>query len=308
MNSKYARIVLAVSGLNEISSAFHHFPECPVGIIEITHRTRTKNKKRGSDCARYCAKQGFQYATVSRNNIHTVAEYLVQWRAELLITHSVPILPMRMIQGLKYGGVNLHHSLLPAYRGGNPLLWQVLHGEPDIGVSLHVLSEQVDAGDVLGQRSFKRPSAISKSALAVKANTEYGLKLLFDLIPAWVNGDMVAEPQRAEITHATANHFPLENLLPILAEHEASLQTLWDVANFIGYWPSQGLSSFFWQRWFRWVPESIQTCKATGCDADVLRPYQLKAAGIKLHLHHHTGYVVFRPQVHVQTVLAKLLL
>jgi methionyl-tRNA formyltransferase len=50
------------------------------------------------------------------------------------------------------GIINLHGSLLPAYRGAAPVQWAVLRGEAETGVTVFRLVEQMDAGPILAQR------------------------------------------------------------------------------------------------------------------------------------------------------------
>jgi UDP-4-amino-4-deoxy-L-arabinose formyltransferase/UDP-glucuronic acid dehydrogenase (UDP-4-keto-hexauronic acid decarboxylating) len=52
------------------------------------------------------------------------------------------------------GGVNLHGSLLPRYRGRAPVNWQILHGEREGGVTLHYMVKRADAGDIVDQEAF----------------------------------------------------------------------------------------------------------------------------------------------------------
>ena len=52
------------------------------------------------------------------------------------------------------GGVNLHGSLLPRYRGRAPVNWMILHGEREGGVTLHYMVKRADAGDIVDQEAF----------------------------------------------------------------------------------------------------------------------------------------------------------
>ena len=49
------------------------------------------------------------------------------------------------------GAFNMHGSLLPKYRGRAPINWAVLHGEPRIGMTLHRMVREPDAGAVVDQ-------------------------------------------------------------------------------------------------------------------------------------------------------------
>jgi methionyl-tRNA formyltransferase len=50
------------------------------------------------------------------------------------------------------GGINVHRSLLPRYGGLAPLNWAIARGERETGVTIHVLAEHYDLGDILGYR------------------------------------------------------------------------------------------------------------------------------------------------------------
>jgi methionyl-tRNA formyltransferase len=46
---------------------------------------------------------------------------------------------------------NFHASLLPAYRGKHPVFWALRHGERFVGMTVHVMDEGLDTGDILYQ-------------------------------------------------------------------------------------------------------------------------------------------------------------
>ncbi|WP_445278044.1 methionyl-tRNA formyltransferase, partial [Streptomyces sp. DSM 41033] len=52
-----------------------------------------------------------------------------------------------------HGTLNIHDSLLPAYAGFSPLIWALINGEPEVGVTAHLMDEVLDAGDIVIQRS-----------------------------------------------------------------------------------------------------------------------------------------------------------
>lgn len=53
------------------------------------------------------------------------------------------------------GTINVHPSLLPKYRGPNPYLQTILHGESYSGVTFHLMNEEFDAGAILAQEKIK---------------------------------------------------------------------------------------------------------------------------------------------------------
>ncbi len=54
----------------------------------------------------------------------------------------------------KHGAWGIHASLLPKYAGGAPLVWAMINGEKETGVSLFRLDDGVDDGDIIEQRSI----------------------------------------------------------------------------------------------------------------------------------------------------------
>jgi len=72
---------------------------------------------------------------------------------DLILTHSYS---MRLAPDIlaipKYGAVNVHGGLLPQYRGCNPIQWALLNRELETGVTMHHMTSEVDAGDIIAQR------------------------------------------------------------------------------------------------------------------------------------------------------------
>ncbi len=70
-------------------------------------------------------------------------------------------LPAALAAGAtRLGAVNLHPALLPRDRGPSPLFWCFRRSDAESGVSLHLLSEALDAGNVLAQRSVPVPRGV----------------------------------------------------------------------------------------------------------------------------------------------------
>ena len=62
-------------------------------------------------------------------------------------------IPKKVISLAKYKAINLHPSLLPKYRGASPIQWALMNGDDEIGVTIISVSEIMDAGDILNQKS-----------------------------------------------------------------------------------------------------------------------------------------------------------
>jgi methionyl-tRNA formyltransferase len=73
-------------------------------------------------------------------------------RPDLLVVAAYgQILSDALLQASRLGGINLHASLLPRYRGAAPVNWAIYHGESVTGVSVIRITPRVDAGAILLQ-------------------------------------------------------------------------------------------------------------------------------------------------------------
>lgn len=61
-------------------------------------------------------------------------------------------IPPSIFKLAKLGAYNMHGSYLPAYRGRAPLNWSIINGEDHCGVTLHVLEEGFDTGDMVDRQ------------------------------------------------------------------------------------------------------------------------------------------------------------
>jgi UDP-4-amino-4-deoxy-L-arabinose formyltransferase / UDP-glucuronic acid dehydrogenase (UDP-4-keto-hexauronic acid decarboxylating) len=74
--------------------------------------------------------------------------------ADLLVTASWPHrIHASTLAGYRHA-LNVHASLLPKYRGRHPLNWALIHDERELGVTVHLLDEGLDTGDILLRRAF----------------------------------------------------------------------------------------------------------------------------------------------------------
>ena len=58
------------------------------------------------------------------------------------------LIEKEILDSVKYGFIGIHHSSLPTYRGGSPLVWQIINGESIIGSSIFTFTEGMDSGPI----------------------------------------------------------------------------------------------------------------------------------------------------------------
>jgi methionyl-tRNA formyltransferase len=86
-------------------------------------------------------------------NSPEVVDRLRSVRADLLVVCDYgQILAPAVLETARWGGINLHGSLLPKYRGAAPVQWCVYHGDHESGVSVIHMTPRLDGGPILVQR------------------------------------------------------------------------------------------------------------------------------------------------------------
>src|SRR5262249_2094687 len=73
---------------------------------------------------------------------------------ELLVVAAFgQILSREVLESAPLGGINVHASLLPKYRGAAPIQWAIWHGETRTGVTIIRMTTGLDAGDMLAREA-----------------------------------------------------------------------------------------------------------------------------------------------------------
>lgn len=62
-------------------------------------------------------------------------------------------IPSRIFDLPRHGTLNVHDSLLPKYAGFSPLIWALVNGESEVGVTAHMMDDELDAGDIVLQQA-----------------------------------------------------------------------------------------------------------------------------------------------------------
>lgn len=95
------------------------------------------------------------YQPESVNTPEGVAR-LQEWKPELLVVAAYgQILKNDVLLTARWGGINVHGSLLPKYRGAAPVAHAILNGETSTGVTIIRMTTGLDAGDMLAQGSIE---------------------------------------------------------------------------------------------------------------------------------------------------------
>jgi methionyl-tRNA formyltransferase len=92
------------------------------------------------------------------------------------------------------GTINLHGSLLPAYRGAAPINWAIIHGELQTGVTTFKLKHEIDTGNILIQRHLEINSNDTAGDVHDKM-MELGAQAVLDTVNGLEAGTLEELPQ-----------------------------------------------------------------------------------------------------------------
>ncbi len=128
---------------------------------------------------------------------------LTQLNADLFVVVAFRILPESVFTIPPLGTINLHPSLLPRYRGAAPIHWAVIQGETTTGVTTIFIRKEVDAGNIILQKSVPIREGETAGELHDRLAT-IGAELLLETINRIATGTVPSpKPQDPRlVTHA----------------------------------------------------------------------------------------------------------
>ena len=116
-------------------------------------------------------------------NLQTIDEEKLKVNSNLFFDICISVhwrkkIQRNIINICKYGGVNLHPSLLPKYAGCSSLAWAIIKNEDTVGFTWHKITENFDEGDILLQSEIKVSNKDTAFSLWNKVNKEGILKII----------------------------------------------------------------------------------------------------------------------------------
>lgn len=173
-------------------------------------------------------------------------------------------LPPRLLSLPPLGVLNLHGSLLPRHRGPVPWKWAILQGETTTGMTVQVMSAELDCGPILLQEACPIRADDTGDTL-VSRLCMIGGALLADVIPRYLAGRLVPRPQDEE--QATYEGYPSDLDARISWDWEAGR-----IRNLIrGLSPRPGAWTTFRGAKIRIRSVLPRECQASGAPGTILR-------------------------------------
>ena len=127
----------------------------------------------------------YQWPKLNQGSYDTLCE--LNYDLAIVIAYG-KILPTRYLTLPPWGCINLHASLLPAYRGAAPIQWALINGEHETGVSVMRLDEGMDTGPVAHMMSIEI-SPEATSAMLFEQLSDLSAQALVEVLDRWVDPD-----------------------------------------------------------------------------------------------------------------------
>lgn len=303
------RLVLLTTGLRPLAMKFTCLVGQPTGIVSwhggssgrlvdalafVPPLARLYARLRGrqyASLAHFCRLNNLEYACIRKDHVDVLKHVLSRWDADLVITSGCPMVPMQALEGVKHGGLNIHPSLLPAYRGADPLSWQVVDQVKNVGVTVHRLSERYDEGQILAQSQILRGRGKSRQQMTQELEGEIGYTLLSELVAKLAVGEELTEREQPQTSPTRlARKLTVHGIGDVWQLNDLAAETVWDIIRFYDQCPPQWLALSGWRKLVKWRPISFK--HVDGYDSlGVSSQWRVKYAGTSILLMHQTAII-----------------
>lgn len=175
----------------------------------------------------------YQWARLSQESYDTLTA--LNYDLAIVIAYG-KILPKRYLVLPPWGCINLHASLLPAYRGAAPIQWALIKGEAQTGVSVMRLDEGMDTGPVAHTLSTEL-STTDDAASLFERLSHLSAQALVEALNQWIipaeTSQLVFEAQPTQ----GASHAPMLKKEDGILDWTQSAQDLVNLCRGISPWP-----------------------------------------------------------------------
>jgi len=149
---------------------------------------------RGGVVRRLFAAHHVPVQDVADVNAPEFLDHLRRLNVDLVVSLNTPQKLKRPLLTLPtHGCINVHFGMLPRYRGILPIFYALMNGESSFGVTVHVMDEKLDNGDIVAQRAVPITPADNLETLYPRGFAAAS-ELLAEAIDAYQRGAVVLRP------------------------------------------------------------------------------------------------------------------
>ena len=171
-------------------------------VVTQPDRPRGRSGKPAPSDVKLCAEQyGIPVFQPEKVREEASVERLRRENADIFVVAAFgQLLPKTILEMPRFGCINIHGSLLPAYRGAAPVQWAVLDGQKEAGDTIMQMNEGLDTGDILMQENIPLSADETAGSLYDKLSSMGG-PLLLKALDAIEEGNVTPVPQGDSGTH-----------------------------------------------------------------------------------------------------------
>lgn len=185
-------------------------PKLAAGVLEalweagheiravVTQPDKPKGRSKAlqmSPVKEFALEKGIEVFQPVRIRKPEAVEKLKEFDAEVFVVAAFgQILSQEILDMPQYGCINVHASLLPAYRGSAPIQWCIINGEEKTGVTIMQMDAGIDTGDMLLKRSVAILPSDTAESLSDKLEKAGG-EAIVEALALLEKGELRGTPQ-----------------------------------------------------------------------------------------------------------------
>ena len=191
--SKPQSIVFFGSGPVAAASLAHLFKHFDIELVVTKHTP--KHHKDPAPVETFAQNNNVQllYADTKTELDTVLSGHDIDSHCGVVIDYGV-IISKQVIDMFRYGIINSHFSLLPEWRGADPITFSILSGQSETGVCLMTINEGLDTGPLIAQATVAIQPDDTNTTLTDKLISASN-QLLSDTLPAYYAGTIQPQPQ-----------------------------------------------------------------------------------------------------------------
>lgn len=162
-------------------------PDRPVGRKQILTPTAVSQFARENQIPLFTPESQKKKSWLYQNPQKLAGE-LATFKPDLLISaYYGQMVSQEILSLAPFGGLNLHPSLLPKYRGASPAQWAIFNDEKETGMTILKIAAVFDQGEIVTQEKIEiRPTNTAETLYA--RLFEKAAKLLIKILPDYIKG------------------------------------------------------------------------------------------------------------------------
>ena len=184
------------------------------------------------------------------------------------------ILPKSVLELPPYGCLNVHPSYLPKYRGAAPIQWALINGETETGITIMLLDEGEDTGDIILQSSLPIDTLDDATTLSVRL-ANLAPSLLIQALGCISDSPPPHQPQ----DHSQATHAPRLTKEIGQIDWSQSADRIRNLVRGVSMWPG----AYTWIKADKHLTGDDLRLKISACTViDYLNPTKLPSGTIEI--------------------------